>query len=165
MNYFLIIRGPLASGKSTISRKLCNLLNAEQISIDTILDEHNLAKDREEGYISQKNFKKANEIVVPIIKKLLDKGKVVIIDGNFYWKSQIDDLIEKLKKYRHFIFTLNASVEICIDRDVERGKTHGEEAVRVVHKKSTELIYGNVIDITQPLDKAIKQILSFLPQN
>lgn len=163
MSYYIIIRGPLGSGKSTVSSKLCKLLNAEHISIDRVLDEHNLTKDKERGYISQKSFKKANEIVVPKIKDILKSGKLVVIDGNFYWKSQIDDLIERLK-HTHRVFTLTAPVEVCIDRDIQRGKTHGEAAARVVHKKSTEFTYGTVIDITQPLEKAIKEILSHLPK-
>lgn len=163
MSYYIIIRGPLGSGKSTISNELCKRIHAEHISIDKVLDEHNLTKDKEEGYISQKSFKKANKIIIPKIKEILNKGKPVIIDGNFYWKSQIDDLIEQLK-YPHYVFTLKTPVEVCIDRDVQRGKTHGENNVRVVHKKSTEFTYGTVIDMMQPFEKAIKEIISYLPK-
>lgn len=164
MTYYIIIRGPLGCGKSTVSKELSKILNAEHISIDRILDENKLTEDKEEGYISQKSFKKANEIIIPKIKGLLNSGRIVIIDGNFYWKSQIEDLIKRLEKYENFVFTLKAPVEVCIDRDIERGRTHGEEATRVVHKKSTEFVYGKVIDITKSLKKAIKDILSYLPK-
>ncbi len=164
MCYVVIIRGPLASGKSTVSRKLCRLLDAEHISIDKFLDENNLTKDKEEGFISQRSFKKANDIIIPEIKKLLSQDRIVVIDGNFYWKSQIKDTIKRLRNYRHFVFTLKVPVEVAIDRDKKRGRTHGEEAARDVHKKSTEFAYGTEVDITQPLEKAITMIRSHLPK-
>ena len=161
MSYYLIIRGPLGCGKSTIAEKLSEILNAKYIAVDEVLDEHNLTKDKEEGYISQKSFLKANEIVVPLAKEFLDKGVPVILDGNFYWKSQIDDLINKLD-YTHYVFTLKAPLEVCIERDSKRGKTHGVDAAKEVYKKSTEFDYGTVIDITKSLDGATEEILSYL---
>jgi len=159
MSYYIIIRGPLACGKSTISQELSKILKAKHIAIDRILDEHNLTKDKEEGYVSQKSFLKANEIVVPVVRKFLDEGTPVIFDGNFYWKSQINDLISNLN-YPHYVFTLKAPLEVCIARDVERGKTHGKDAAKAVYKKSISFEYGIIIDITQPLKKVIKDILS-----
>ena len=38
-SYFIIIRGPLGSGKSTITQKIAKILRAEYIPIDRILDE------------------------------------------------------------------------------------------------------------------------------
>jgi len=142
MSYYIIIRGPLGCGKSTVAENLAQKLNAEYIAIDRILDEHGLTEDKEEGYISQKSFKKANEIVVPKVMEALKSGKIVIFDGNFYWKSQIEDLIERLD-FPNFVFTLKASMEICIKRDMERNKTHGKDAAMVVYEKSTSFDYGN----------------------
>ena len=163
MTYYIIIRGPLGSGKSTISSKLSKKLHAEHFSIDRVLDEYSLTKDKEEGYISQKSFKKANELIFPKIKKTLDNGKIAIIDGNFYWKSQVEDLMERLK-YPHYVFTLNAPVDVCINRDSKRENPHGECAARVVHKKSTEFAHGHVIDVTKSLEAELKEILSYLPK-
>src|SRR3989338_7263584 len=149
MSFYVIIRGPLGCGKSTISEKLADILKAEYIAMDRIVDDPNLiTREEEQGYISQKNFIKANEIAVERVKKSLDGGKPVVFDGNFYWKSQIDDLISRLD-FPHYVFTLKASLEICIDRDAKRKKTHGEMAARVVHKKSTEFDYGTLIDVTK----------------
>ncbi len=163
MSYYIIIRGPLGSGKSTIAEKLSKILRAEHIAIDRILDEFNLTKDREDGYVSQESFKKANEIVVSKVKKLLDKGIPVIFDGNFYWKSQIEDLIKRLN-YQYYVFTLKAPLEVCIDRDNKRNKTHGKDAAKVVYKKSTSFEYGISIDVTKRLDEVVKEILSYLPK-
>ena len=156
--FYLIIRGPLACGKSTVSKELAKELNAEYIAVDRILDEHNLTKDWEDGYISQKSFLKVNEIVSERAKKLLNKNKPVIFDGNFYWKSQLEDLISRLN-YPHYVFTLKAPVETCINRDEERGKTHGEDAARVVYKKSTSFEYGIPIETEgKSVEETLKKI-------
>jgi tRNA uridine 5-carbamoylmethylation protein Kti12 len=163
MVFYIIIRGPLGCGKSTISKLLSKKLKAEPFAVDRVLDEFELTKDKEAGYISQKSFFRANEIIAEKAKKYLDSGRNVIFDGNFYWKSAIEDLISKLN-YSNYVFTLKASVETCIARDEERGKTHGEDAARAVHKKSTEFTYGTVIDtenktaneVVKEIEKAIK---------
>ena len=64
MSYYIIIRGPLGCGKSTVAKKLSEKLKAEYFEVNRILDENNLTKDTEDGYISQKSFVKANEIAV-----------------------------------------------------------------------------------------------------
>ena len=163
MSFYIIIRGPLGCGKSTIAEKLSKILNAKYFAVDRVLDEHNLTNDKEAGYISQRSFIKANEIIAPEAKRILDSGKPVVFDGNFYWKSQIDDLIKRLD-FPHHVFTLKAPLEVCIARDEERGKTHGADAARAVYKKSTEFDYGNVIDINRPLDECVKDILAYLPK-
>lgn len=162
MNYYIIIRGPLGSGKTTISKKLAKIITAKYFSIDKILDEHNLESDREDGYISQASFKKVNEIINPEAIETLKNNKPVIFDGNFYWKSQIDDLINKLN-FPHYVFTLKASLELCIERDSKRVEPHGEGAAMVVHKKSTEFTHGTEIDVTKNLKECIDEILSYLP--
>ncbi|MBL7169875.1 MAG: AAA family ATPase [Candidatus Aenigmarchaeota archaeon] len=163
MSYYIIIRGPLGCGKSTVAERLTKILKAKCFAVDRTLDEHNLENEWEEGYISQKSFLRANEIVVPEAIKFLDKGTRVIFDGNFYWKSQIEDLIDKLD-YPHYVFTLKAPLIVCVERDGKRDKTHGKDAVIAVYKKSTEFEYGTVIDVTKSLDKPIEEILSYLPE-
>jgi shikimate kinase len=56
MSFWVIIRGPLGCGKSTISKELAKKINAKYFSIDKILKENNLENDREEGYISKKLY-------------------------------------------------------------------------------------------------------------
>ena len=117
-----------------------------------------MTDDKEDGYISQKSFLKANEIILPDVKRSLKEGKSVIIDGNFYWKSQIEDLIKKLN-YTHYVFTLKVPLEVCIKRDQERSKTHGSDAALVVYNKSTEFDFGNIIDATMPMSEVVDEIL------
>ncbi len=163
MSFYIIIRGPLGCGKSTIAERLSKILNAKHFAVDRVLDEHDLTKDKEAGYISQRSFIKANEIIIPQARRILNRGKPVIFDGNFYWKSQVEDLIDRLD-FPHHVFTLKAPLEICIARDKERTKTHGEDAARAVYKKAAEFDYGTVIDINRPLDECIKALLSHLPK-
>ncbi len=163
MPYYLILRGPLGCGKSTIAKKLSVLLGARVFAIDRVLDKHKLTKHKEEGYISQQSFLKANTIILPEAQKFLQQKVPVIFEGNFYWKSQINDLIRRLK-YPHRVFTLTAPLKVCIERDAHRKKTHGKDAVMVVYKKSTEFRYGAPIRINQPLSKCIREILSKIPE-
>ena len=153
----------MGCGKSAITKRLSKIIKAEYFAIDKVLDEYDLTKDKEEGYISQKSFKKANEIIAPRAKDVLDKKKLIIFDGNFYWKSQIEDLISRLN-FQHYIFTLKAPLEVCIKRDVEREKTYGEDATKAVFKKSTEFNYGTVINMNRPLNVCLKEIISYLPK-
>ena len=136
-SYYIIIRGPLGCGKSTIAKLLTKTLKAKYIAIDRIVDNPKLIKrEIEKGYISQKNFFRANKIAVKRIKELI-KEKIIVFDGNFYWKSTIQDLKKKLKKYKGYIFTLKAPLKICTKRDSKRKKTHGKDAAKAVYKKST----------------------------
>ncbi len=163
MNFYVIIRGPLGCGKSTLSKRLSKILKAKYMSIDMVLDENNLAKDVEDGYISEKSFLKVNEIVFPIIKSFLQKSIPVVIDGNFYRKSQVEDLIKRLD-FPHYTFTLKAPLEVCINRDKLRKKVHGKDAAQAVYKKAVEFDCGIVIDVNRDLDSCVKDILSHLPK-
>lgn len=161
MSQYIIVRGPLGCGKSTISELLAEKLGGVHVVVDRVLDEHNLIEEKEEGYISQNSFKKANEIIIPDAKENLDKGKPVIFDGNFYWESQIEDLISRLD-YPHKVFTLVAPVDVCIARDSEREKTHGKDAAGAVYEKSTSFTYGEEIDATGSIEETLEQILNKL---
>jgi predicted kinase len=164
MSFYVIIRGPLGCGKSTISKKISETLNAKYFAVDRVLDDYDLGEEKEAGYVSQKSFIKANEIIAPEVEKFLHSGKPVVFDGNFYWRSQIDDLIGRLD-FPHYVFTLKAPLETCIERDSSREKTHGVDAASAVYKKSTEFNYGIVIDVNRPIDDCLTEIISHLPKN
>ncbi len=159
--FFIIIRGPLGCGKSTIAQLLAKKLNAKYVAVDSILEKYNLTKDKEQGYISQKSFMKANTIISPKVEITLQSGIPIVFDGNFYWKSQIDDLIQRLD-FPHFVFTLKAPLDVCLKRDRKRGKSYGEDAVRAVYNKSTEFDYGFIIDVTKQVDECVQEILLYL---
>ena len=162
MSYFIIIRGPLGVGKTTIAKKLADILDAEYVSIDTILSDAGLDKAHEGGGIPVRNFIKGNEIVLSDIKKSLSDGKIVIIDGCFYHKEQIEHFIDHLEA-SHYIFSLKAPVEVCIERDKHRKKPYGEGAAIAVHSLVSKFDYGTVIE-TEGLkaDEVIDNIKKYL---
>ena len=163
MTYYIIIRGPLGIGKSTVAQKLAEELSAEYISIDYILKEHGLDKVKDEKYIPAKNFIKAQEIILPQVKEILGKGKTVIFDGNFYHKEQIEYLIKQLAPIKHHVFTLKASLKTCIDRDSKRHKPYGAGAATAVHNLVARFDYGISLDTeNKSADEVIKKILSYL---
>ena len=161
MSYLVIIRGPLGVGKTTIAKKLTNKLKGEYFSVDKILEKYKLGHDIEDGNISQKSFLKTNEILAPQAKKFLDKNIPVIFDGNFYWLSHIEDLVQKLN-VKNYIFTLHAPLNTCIQRDKDRVKTYGVAAARAVYKRSTGLDYGVAIKTNQSENSVVDKIISFL---
>jgi predicted kinase len=159
MPYYVIIRGPLGSGKSTVAARLSKTLKGRHISIDRILASHGLEDDHEDGYISQKSFVKANAIAAARAKKIMKSNIPVVFDGNFYWKSQIEDLIDRMD-CRHYTFTLKAPLRLCIARDSMRKKPLGKKATAMVFKKTTSFDYGIGIDATRTVECITKEMLS-----
>ena len=47
MSFYIIVRGPLGCGKSTIAEKIAKIIKAEYVPIDRVLDENNLTKERD----------------------------------------------------------------------------------------------------------------------
>src|SRR3989338_1286130 len=163
MSYLIIIRGPLGCGKSTVAKKLSGILHAEYISIDDVLEKHGLDKsDPDKRSIPLKNFIKANEIALPKIKGEIKKGTPVIVDANFYHKEAVEHLLRSLPS-PHFVFTLKAPIDVCIERDKKRKKPLGEASTRAIYQLVSRFDYGTNIDASKSLDETVQKILSFLP--
>lgn len=164
MSYYIIIRGPLGCGKSTIAETLANKLDAEYVGLDEVLEKHSLDKMPPDApCISAENFIKANNIITPKAKEMLSNGKIVIFDACFYHKEAIEHLVKNLD-FQHYIFTLKAPLEICIERDSQRLKTHGKDAARAVYGLVTQFDYGINIDASGSLDEAVAEMLPHLPK-
>jgi predicted kinase len=162
MSYYVIIRGPLGVGKSTVSERLAHAIGAQHISIDRILDEPGVEEwDEEAGHYSERSFFRTNDLAVERTKAFLYRGTPVIFDGNFYWKSQIANLVARLN-FPHLVFTLKAPLDLCVQRDSQRDPPHGREATEQVYRKSTEFDSGVGIDATQPVDSVVREIVSHL---
>ncbi len=163
MSSFIVIRGPLGSGKSTLSKELARRLSATVISIDDVLDDNGLdTKPPDAPCIPAENLIKANEIVLPRVNTLLATGKIVIFDGCFYHNEVIEHLVQHLP-YEDYIFTLKIPVELCIERDSKRNKCYGEDAARAVHSLVSQFDYGTTIDASGSIEDTLQHIISLLP--
>jgi shikimate kinase len=163
MSYFIIIRGPLGSGKSTIARKLSYMIYGEHIFFDKVLEKYSLDKiDATIGCIPTKNFIKANELLIPEIKKKISSGKIIIFDGCFYYQEQIEHLIQQLD-FPHYVFTLKAPLDVCIERDNKRSKLYGAGAAKAVYALVDKFDYGILIDATRSLPEILDEIRLKLP--
>ncbi|MGC2290188.1 MAG: ATP-binding protein [Thermoplasmata archaeon] len=160
MSYYVVIRGPLGIGKSTVSERLAMLLGAEYVSVDRILEEPGVEEwDELAGYYSERCFLRTSEIAAHRARAFLHRGTPVIFDGNFYWKSQIADLVARLA-FPHHVFTLEAPLELCVQRDAQRDPPHGRAATESVYAKSTEFAWGVGIDATRSPDLVAADILA-----
>jgi len=156
--YYIIIRGPLGIGKSTIAKALAKLLKADYISIDKVLEENGL--DKKDNNFTPEDFIKADNIVLPQAKKAIKEGRIVIFDGCFYFKEHIAHLEKNLSK--GYVFNLRASLKDCIARDSKRKRVYGVQAAKEVYELVSKFDYGINIDTSdKTTSKIIKEILAF----
>jgi tRNA uridine 5-carbamoylmethylation protein Kti12 len=151
----VILRGPLGSGKTTIARSAALEFGAEVVSIDEILE-----LDEWDGG-SEKLFLRANLIAAKRARGHLARGVPVIVDGNFYWKSAIEDLVGRVRA-PHWVFTLELPLRTCIERDRGRPQPYGAEATRAVFRKSTRFRYGIPLDARRPIPAVVDEIRALI---
>jgi shikimate kinase len=153
MERFIIIRGPLGIGKTTIAKEIAKKLNAKYVSIDKILENNGL--DRKDNHFIPKDFIKANEIALKNTNK-----KRIIFDGCFYFKEQIKHL-KKIDKT--VVFNLKAPLSTCIKRDKGRKKVYGKQAAKEVYELVSKFDYGiNINTNNKTPEQVIKLIIEVL---
>ncbi len=152
---FLVLRGPLGAGKTTIADAVARSIGGEVVSIDPILERW----EWDGG--SEALFLRANEVAATIARGRLEAGVPVVFDGNFYWRSAIDDLLERLP-FPHAVFSLKAPIEVCIERDGRRPHSYGEAETRAVFAKVVSFEYGIPIDAARPVDALVRDIRTHL---
>ena len=171
MSYYLLLRGPLGVGKSTVASRLASVLGGVCVSVDAILEEERLEvwdNDR----VSLQSFLNVNTVVVERARACLATGTPVVVEGNFYWREAIDDLVDRLPA-PHWVFTLTAPEAVCLERDRQRpptppdrppraGESLGAEAVAAVYRLVAAVPYGTPIDATGPVDSVVATIRSSL---
>jgi tRNA uridine 5-carbamoylmethylation protein Kti12 len=156
MSYYVIVRGPLGSGKTTVSKRVAKILTARYLSIDRILDEQGLWYS---GRLSE--FLRVNALAARRARVELTRGTPVVLDGNFYWKTQLVDLERRLN-FPHRIFTLKVPLSVCVERDSRRNPPHGREAAEQVYARSTRLDVGLRIDARRSVDHVVAQVIDRL---
>jgi len=149
----IIIRGPAGVGKTTIAKKLARVLNANYYSFDDIMKVNKLDNIVGDG-IPTENFIKANEIIIALIRQ----KNVVVFDGCFYRKKQIDHLLNKLKDNVH-IFTLDTDINECLKRNKHRKNPMTNDNVKQVYNLVSKLQVGITIDTT---GKTVEEIIKFI---
>lgn len=149
MSFFLVVRGPLGAGKTTIARAIAIAVSAEVVSVDEIVD-----REEWDGG-SEALFLRANEVVAERARPVLARGRPVVVDGNFYWASALDDLARRLP-FPHEVFTLRVPLEVCIERDRLRSRSYGAEATREVYAKVSGADRGFAIDGTRPVGEVVE---------
>lgn len=140
----IIIRGPLGVGKTTISRILAERMGAKYISIDKLLADAKLDRiDPKTRSIPLANFLAVQEDILPEMDSLLERQSIVI-DGNFYYREQIDFFARNFK-FNLFVITLKAKLETCVDRDKKRASARVSLNGNISYgRKATEEIYALV---------------------
>jgi shikimate kinase len=163
MTYIIILRGPAGVGKTVIGKKLAKNLGGECIHIDKVLEENGLDYIIGEKWVPEENFFKVNQIISQHVKKQLHKGKIIVLEGNFYHKSQIKDLLEKIPS-KFFAFTLKAPLKECVSRDTKR-KGIGKERIKDVFRLVSAFDYGTLINTSKKTPaEIVKEIISYLPK-
>lgn len=158
MTFFLIVRGPLGAGKTTISQAVAQRLGGEWIAIDPILEQWEWDGGSEEL------FRRANDVAAERARALLERGTPVVFDGNFYWRSALEDLVRRLP-YPSRVFTLKAPLSVCIERDRARAVSYGEESTREVFEKIARFEFGTPVDATRPVRSVVDEIAAQLPRH
>ena len=164
MSYFIIIRGPAGAGKTTISKELAKKINADVIHYDKIMKKLGFDYIQGDKWIPLHKFIEADKVMIPKFQEKLKQGKVLILEGNFYHKEQIEDLVKNLN-YLNFVFTLKADLGECIKRDKKRDAEIGEENTTDVFSLVSDFDYGTIIDTNnKTLADIVKEIISHLPK-
>lgn len=130
------------------------MLDGYYISFDKILRDNDLDYIPGEKCIPESKFLAANKIVIPITQKMLFNKQIVVFDGNFYHKSQIEDLITKLDN-PYFVFTLKANLNECLTRNKAREYPLNKQSVKDVFELVSKFDYGTIIDTN---NKTVKEI-------
>jgi len=155
----IMIRGPLGVGKSTVAKAVAERIGGKYVSVDEILEQRGLDKVNDGEGIPLENFLKAN---VFILEEVMGEEKPVVIDGNFYHKEQIEQLVNAPGN-NVAVFTLKAPVETCLARDKARTKSYGEDATRVVHMLVSRFDYGMIIHTeNQTIEETVQAVLDDL---
>jgi predicted kinase len=155
--YYVVIRGPLGSGKSTVAEALARALRGSVVHLDGLAD-----RNWDGG--SARMFLRGNVALERKARPLLAKGIPVVFDGCFYWKSQIRDLEARLP-FPHATFTLKVPLRVCIDRDQRRSLTpSGPVQAGIVFRKVNRFEWGTPIDGLQSVALQVKSIRSHLPR-
>lgn len=146
----LIIRGPLGAGKTTVAREVGTRRGAVVLAIDEFVE-----SDWDGG--TEALFLRANAMALERARPVWQGGGSVIFDGNFYWRSAIEDLVRRTPVLATVV-TLELPVEECIRRDAERAHPYGETAAREVYEKVGSVCLGHYLDARGTVEEVVARV-------
>lgn len=166
MTFCIVVRGPLASGKTTVANALAQVLDARVVSVDRILDEQGLEdwEDHDDGTycITEESFLRANTFVIAEVRHIAATGHPAVVDGNFYWRSALDDLASRHEGTCR-VFTLKVPLATCVERNKGREQPIGDEKdVKMVFDMVTSFDAGTSVDASGTAQEAVSRIVSDL---
>ena len=156
MGYCAVVRGPLGAGKTTVARAVAEAVGGVVIPVDEILE----FWEWDGG--SELLFLRANEVVAARALPVLRSGRPVLVDGNFYWASALEDLARRLER-PCVVLHLRVPLEQCIARDQRRSLSYGAEATRAVFAKVGDVRGEINIDASGTLEETVRAVLGHLP--
>jgi thymidylate kinase len=167
MSYLLILRGPLGVGKSTVAARLADALGAEVVSVDRLLEDHGL-EEWDADRISLRSFLRANDLAVVRAAENRRAERPTLVEGNFYWAEQVDDLIARVG-VPSLVVRLEAPFATCLERDAGRpeppaggvpraGNRMGEQAVRDVYAFVAAVDRGIPVDASGTVSTTVRRV-------
>lgn len=151
---YMIIRGPIGAGKTSVAERLSNVIAADH---HTFFVEFDLFR-RKLG-IGDPIYKNRNRGTVLLAKRmneLMEDGFLPVVEGVFY-ESNISYLINNVRG-SGFLLKLMAPLDVCIERDKERIYSRGIERVVPVWNILQDPMVGELVIDTN--DRAIDEVVA-----
>lgn len=157
---FIVLRGPSASGKSTVAAKILQTSTNKIATVELDLIRHNILHDQEDARDL------SAEMCKDLILKALDAGYDVITDGiaNMIHYRQMFDEIIQLHPSDNYMYYFDISLEETLKRHQTRPKKgdYNEDDLRGWYKSASPSGYGfeQRINETMSLEQITQKILA-----
>jgi len=121
----IIIGGSLATGKSTLSKKIADALGIQRVSLDEIKE----VLFDVGGYRDRAWSKEIGRLAFPVFHDLIElhlrRGESVVAEATFLWPTDLEWLHEFSQRYEVELVQiwLTADPRIARERFIERAKT------------------------------------------